>query len=64
MVKLKGINVIFNKGTENEKIALDKISLTINEGDLWTIVGSNGAGKSTMLKVYSWRSFFPIQEFT
>ena len=51
MVKLKGINVIFNKGTENEKIALDKISLTINEGDFVTIVGSNGAGKSTMLKV-------------
>jgi putative ABC transport system ATP-binding protein len=51
MVKLKDIKVVFNKGTENEKIALDKISLTIKEGDFVTIIGSNGAGKSTMLKV-------------
>jgi putative ABC transport system ATP-binding protein len=51
MVKLKDIKVVFNKGTENEKVALDKISLTIKEGDFVTIIGSNGAGKSTMLKV-------------
>lgn len=51
MVKLKDIKVVFNRGTENEKVALDKISLTIKEGDFVTIIGSNGAGKSTMLKV-------------
>ena len=48
MLELKNISKIFNPGTVNEKLALQKIDLDLKEGDFATIVGSNGAGKSTM----------------
>ena len=49
MLKITGISKTFNKGTINEKLALDELSITINDGDFITVIGGNGAGKSTML---------------
>ena len=51
MLELKNVTKIFNAGTVNEKIALNNISLTLNDGDFVTVIGGNGAGKSTMLNV-------------
>ena len=53
MLKLEGINKIFNEGTPDEKIALDNINLRLEPGDFVTIIGSNGAGKSTMMNMIS-----------
>ena len=49
MLEIKDLSVVFNEGTVNEKIALDNISLNIEDGDFITVIGSNGAGKSTLL---------------
>ena len=49
MLELKNISKTFNKGTINAKLALDNLSLTLNDGDFVTVIGGNGAGKSTML---------------
>ncbi len=48
MLVLNNVKKVFNPGTVNEKIALDGVSLTVNDGDFATIIGSNGAGKSTL----------------
>lgn len=53
MLKLDGINKIFNEATPDEKIALDHINLHLAPGDFVTIIGSNGAGKSTMMNMIS-----------
>ncbi len=49
MLELKGIYKTFNPGSPNEKRALNGIDLLLEEGDFVTIIGGNGAGKSTML---------------
>ena len=49
MLKLTEIRKTFNAGTINEKRALRGLSLQLNEGDFVTVIGGNGAGKSTML---------------
>ena len=49
MLEIKNIYKTFNKGTINEKKALNGVSLTLNDGDFATVIGGNGAGKSTML---------------
>ena len=48
MLNIQSISKTFNPGTVNEKRALNNVSLELNDGDFATIVGSNGAGKSTM----------------
>lgn len=48
MLKIENISKTFNPGTVNEKKALEHLSLELKDGDFATIVGSNGAGKSTM----------------
>ncbi len=48
MLKIDNISKTFNPGTVNEKTALSHLSLEMKKGDFATIVGSNGAGKSTM----------------
>ena len=49
MLELKNIYKTFNAGTVNEKMALRGLSLTLEDGDFVTVIGGNGAGKSTML---------------
>jgi len=53
MLELSQIHKIFNEGSPDEKIALDRISLTLNKGDFVTVIGSNGAGKSTLMNIIS-----------
>ena len=49
MLEIKNVTKIFNPGTVNEKLALDNFSLTLEDGDFVTVIGGNGAGKSTMM---------------
>ena len=49
MIRLDDLAVTFNAGTVNEVRALRGISLSLDDGELVTVVGSNGAGKSTLL---------------
>lgn len=49
MLVLDNITKYFNRGTVNEVLALNGLSLTVREGDFITVIGSNGAGKSTSL---------------
>ena len=49
MLKLVDICKTFNPGTSNEKVALNHLNLTLAPGDFVTVIGGNGAGKSTML---------------
>ncbi|MCI9006868.1 MAG: ATP-binding cassette domain-containing protein [Lachnospiraceae bacterium] len=49
MLRLEHIQKTFNPGTVNEKRAIQDLSLHLKPGDFATIIGSNGAGKSTML---------------
>ena len=49
MLDLQHISKTFNPGTVNAKTALRDLSLTLHEGDFVTVIGGNGAGKSTML---------------
>lgn len=51
MLIMTNVRKTFNKGTINEKKALNGIDLTLNEGDFVTVIGGNGAGKSTMLNM-------------
>ncbi len=57
MLELKGLKKTFNAGTPNQKIALNGVDLTINDGDFITAIGGNGAGKSTLLNAIAgvWR---------
>lgn len=49
MLELKNIHKTFNPGTINEKVALNGLDLSLDDGDFVTVIGGNGAGKSTML---------------
>ena len=58
MLELKGIYKTFNPGTINEKKALNGIDLVLNDGDFVTVIGGNGAGKSTVLNMIT--GVFPV----
>ena len=60
MLKLVGIKKTFNPGTVNEKKVLCGIDLTLNEGDFVTVIGGNGAGKSTTLNAIA--GVWPVDE--
>ena len=49
MLELMNVKKTFNPRTVNEKVALDGLSLRLADGDFVTVIGGNGAGKSTML---------------
>lgn len=51
MLELKGICKTFNAGTVNEKRVFDGLDLTLEDGDFVTVIGGNGAGKSTVLNI-------------
>ena len=48
MLEMRHITKVFNKGSVDEKVALNDLSLTLNDGEFVTVIGGNGAGKSTM----------------
>lgn len=58
MLEIKNVTKIFNAGTVNEKVALDDVSLTLNDGDFVTVIGGNGAGKSTLQNIVA-GTYFP-----
>lgn len=60
MLEIRNIHKTFNKGTINEKVALDGVSLTLDEGDFVTVIGGNGAGKSTVLNAVA--GVWPVDE--
>lgn len=60
MLKISNVHKTFNKGTINEKIALDGLNLELAEGDFVTVIGGNGAGKSTMLNMIA--GVYPVDE--
>ncbi len=49
MLEVRNISKTFNPGTINEKKALENVSLTLQDGDFVTVIGGNGAGKSTIM---------------
>ena len=49
MLEIKNVYKTFNAGTVNEKRALKNLNLSVADGDFVTVIGGNGAGKSTML---------------
>ena len=60
MLQVEHISKTFNAGTINERVALDDITLTLEEGDFVTVIGGNGAGKSTMLNAIA--GVWPVDE--
>ncbi len=60
MLELKNVYKTFNPNTVNEKVALNGIDLKLNEGDFVTVIGGNGAGKSTMLNAIA--GVWPIDQ--
>lgn len=57
MLKVTNISKTFNPGTVNEKTALNGVDLNLNNGDFVTVIGGNGAGKSSLLNAIAgtWR---------
>ena len=53
MIRLKGVTKTFSKGTIDEKVAINGMSLHVRKGDFVTVIGSNGAGKTTFLNLIS-----------
>ena len=53
MISVKDVHVTFGRGTPLENRALRGLALEIPQGEFVTVIGSNGAGKSTMLNILS-----------
>lgn len=51
MLEIKNVYKTFNPGTVNEKKALNGVNLTLEDGDFVTVIGGNGAGKSTIMNM-------------
>lgn len=51
MLEIKNVSKTFNPGTVNEKTALNGVNLTLEDGDFVTVIGGNGAGKSTIMNM-------------
>lgn len=57
MIELKNIELVFNKGTKLENKVLKGINLNVDEGEFITIIGGNGAGKSSLMNVLAGEIF-------
>ena len=57
MLIVNDIKKTFNRGSINEKTALNGVTLHLKKGDFVTIIGSNGAGKSTLMNAISGEFF-------
>ena len=53
MIRLEKVTKTFSKGTIDEKVAINGLSLHVQKGDFVTVIGSNGAGKTTFLNLTS-----------
>jgi len=62
MLTLANVRKAFNRGTVNEKVALNGLNLHLNKGDFVTVIGGNGAGKSTMLNMIA--GVYPLDSGT
>ena len=62
MLNVNKIVKTFNPGTVNEKVALNGLDLSLADGDFCTVIGGNGAGKSTMLNAVA--GVFPVDSGT
>jgi putative ABC transport system ATP-binding protein len=60
MISLENITKFFHRGSINEVLALENVSLRVRTGDFITIIGSNGAGKSTLLNCLA--GSYPVDE--
>lgn len=60
MLKITNIYKTFNQNTVNEKTVLRGLNLELKDGDFVTVIGGNGAGKSTMLNMIA-GVYFPDQ---
>jgi len=60
MLEVRNISKTFNPGTINEKKALIDVSLTLADGDFCTVIGGNGAGKSTIMNAIA--GVWPVDE--
>lgn len=64
MLSVSNVTKVFNKGTVNEKTALDRVTLKLDHGDFVTVIGSNGAGKSTILNAVAGNFFVDSGEIS
>ena len=60
MLEIQNVSKTFNAGTVNQKMALNGLNLKLNEGVFVTVIGGNGAGKSTMLNAVA--GVWPVDE--
>ncbi len=60
MLEIKNVYKTFNEGTINEKKVFEGLNLTLEDGDFVTVIGGNGAGKSTMLNLVA--GAYPVDE--
>ena len=62
MLTVTNVKKTFNRGTINEKKALEGVNLHLDPGDFVTVIGGNGAGKSTLLNMIA--GVYPIDSGT
>ena len=60
MLVLQNLHKTFHPGAVTQKTALDGVNLTLQKGDFVTVIGGNGAGKSTMLNAIA--GTFPVDQ--
>ena len=59
MLEITGIRKTFNAKTVNERVALNEVSLRLEDRDFVTVIGGNGAGKSTLLNAVA--GIWPVE---
>ncbi len=55
MLKVEKVTKVFEPGTVSEKLALDQVDLVLKDGEFVTVIGGNGAGKSSLLNAIAGR---------